>query len=191
MFEHVGQRKRNNEKVENEKLIFEMFYKRVYNSAYFIVQDKYIAQDIVQETFLKAFQRMDTIKDVDKLGAWLGTIATRTAIDFLRKLKVNTIPIEDKHLNRNLANENSNYHLIEEEIEYKELKRLLHNSIVKLKPKYREALLLKYEYDFSDKQIAETLNLTISATKSRLHRGKSKLREILLDSKAFKDGDIL
>ncbi|KXG43750.1 RNA polymerase sigma factor [Tepidibacillus decaturensis] len=82
------------EKHQLERVIFEMFYHRVYNTAYFIIQDRHLAQDVVQETFFKAFQNMHKVEDGHKLGAWLGTIATRTAIDFLRKVKNETILLQ-------------------------------------------------------------------------------------------------
>jgi RNA polymerase sigma factor (sigma-70 family) len=185
-----GNMKNSKNKAEYEKLIFEMFYHRVYNSAYFIVQDQHLAQDIVQETFLKAFQRIDTVKDGEKLGAWLGAIATRTSIDFLRKLKRIDIPTENVYIDNEVTNNPNFSSSIEELVENKYVKALLYQNISELKPEHKEVLLLKYEYDLKDKEIAKLLGIKVSTAKSRIHRGKTRLRDLLMNTAEFKDGDI-
>jgi len=66
-----------------------------------ITNDHYLAQDVVQETFAKAFNQLHRLKDPEKTGAWLGTIATTTAIDIIRKRnRWNDVVTEDVHLER-------------------------------------------------------------------------------------------
>jgi RNA polymerase sigma-70 factor (ECF subfamily) len=177
--------------IEYEKIIFEMHYERVYQAAYFILKDQYLAQDVTQETFLKAFGKIDTLDDGNKLGAWLGTIATRTAIDCLRKIKRrNDIPIEDVYIDEGRLNDPISS--IEDKIEYKFLEKVIKKNISILEPpEYREVIILKYEYELNDKEIAAALGISVSATKSRLHRARKKLKTLLGDQLEERSDDIL
>lgn len=164
-----------------EKVIFEMFYHRVYNTAYYIVKDPHLAQDVVQETFIKAFQKINSLEDGNKLGAWLGTITTRTAIDYLRKInRRNDRPFNDVYIDERRLNDQKSS--LEEEVENRFLKESIKQNIKTLEPpEYREVIILKYTYDLKNKEIADALNISLSAVKSRLHRAIQKLKGIMTD----------
>lgn len=188
LFKRKNDRKKE---IDYEKIIFEMHYERVYHAAYFVIQDKYLAQDVTQETFLKAFQKIDTLQDGNKLGAWLGTIATRTAIDLLRKIKRrNDILIEDVYIDEDHFDEEMTS--TEDKIEFQFLEKVIQKNIQVLEPPgYREVLILKYEYELQDKEIAEALGISVSAAKSRLHRARKKLQVLLGDQLDERSGDVL
>jgi RNA polymerase sigma factor (sigma-70 family) len=176
---------------EFERVIFEMFYQRIYNTAYFIIQDQFIAQDVAQETFLKAFQHIHKVENGEKMGAWLGTIATRTALDFLRKIKRrNDIPTEDVYMDEEVSKGQMVSSSVEKIVEDKFLKHLIKQNIEGLKIEYRNVLVLKYEYDLKDEEIAEALDVSISAVKSRLHRARLKLKTMLRNQPGIRNGDI-
>ena len=180
-----------NKHVDYEKIMFEMHYKRVYHAAYFILQDKHFAQDVTQETFLKAFQRMDTLEDGNKLGAWLATIATRTAIDFLRKLKRRN-EIAKEYVYKDEEHFNPEEVSIEDKIELQFLEKIIQNNIRVLEPPgYKEVLILKYAYDLKDDEIAEALGISVNAAKSRLHRARKKLKLLMGDELDERSGDVL
>lgn len=171
--------KRENKAVEDhdyEKIIFEKFYHRVYRAAYYVVKDHHLAHDVVQETFIKAFKKIHVLKDESKLGAWLGTIATRTAIDLLRKEnKRNDVQVNDVYIDESINNDQETS--VEVEVEDKVLLELVKRNIKKLEPpEYREIIILRYVYDLNYKEIANALKLSLSATKSRLHRATQKLK---------------
>ncbi len=176
-----------NMKADNEKAFFEMYYQKVYQTAYFIVKDQYLAQDITQETFLKAFQSMDTLQDQKKMGAWLATIATRTAIDFIRMQKNrNDIPTEDVYIDVEIARKQISSS-VEEVVEKNILKNAIRKNIAELKPpEYREVLLLKYEYELRDEEIAKHLGVSVGAVKSRLHRARKRLKTVLSNQKEIR-----
>ncbi|MGG1685464.1 RNA polymerase sigma factor [Pseudalkalibacillus sp. NRS-1564] len=67
--------------------IFTKHYKRVYYTALRVLKDHGLAEDVLQETFLKAYDRLDEVQSERKLGSWLSTIAARKSIDQLRKQK--------------------------------------------------------------------------------------------------------
>jgi len=165
---------------ESERIIFEMFYQRVYYTAYYIVQDRELAQDIVQETFLKAFQNMHTVKDGEKLGAWLAAIASRTAIDYVRKIKKwNDVVTEDPIIDEQLSKSDDPYSTVENIVEKKFLKNILLREIDELKPEHKQVLILAYLHDMKYEEIAEALDIKVTMVKTRIHRAKLKLREAL------------
>jgi len=162
---------------ESERIIFEMFYQRVYYTAYYIVQDRELAQDIVQETFLKAFQNMHTVKDGEKLGAWLAAIASRTAIDYVRKIKKwNDVVTEDHIIDEQLSKSDDHYSTVETIVEKKFLKNILLREIDELKPEHKQVLILAYLHDMKYEEIAEALDIKVTMVKTRIHRAKLKLR---------------
>ncbi|MCJ7840049.1 RNA polymerase sigma factor [Lederbergia sp. NSJ-179] len=176
---------------DDEKLIFEMHYHEVYKVVYFIIQDRYLAEDLTQEAFIKAFQNLHKLKSGTKMKAWLVTIATRTAIDHIRKVKKrNDYLTDDVYILDRNSNRNCSGSPVEGKVEKRMLKQLIKRCISVLNPPaYKEVLLLKFEYDLKEEEIAEVLNISPSAVKSRLHRAKKKLRKELQNYDEFRDGD--
>jgi RNA polymerase sigma-70 factor (ECF subfamily) len=170
------------------RILYDMFYERVYKSAYFITRDPYLAQDAVQETFIKAFRNINDIEDGGKMGAWLSTIATRTSIDLMRKQKRwNGTPTEDVILETGILKEEGTS--IEEEYEFVWLKERITEIITELKPEYREVLLLKFQHGLKDEEIAQLLGEKIGTIKSRIHRGRQRLKTVIKPELNVADGD--
>ncbi|MFT0139771.1 RNA polymerase sigma factor [Alcanivoracaceae bacterium MT1] len=176
--------------LETEQAIFNKYYERIYSTAFFITNDPHLSQDITQDTFIKAFKNMSSLKDEQKLGAWLGTIATTTSIDYIRKSrKWNDIVAEGSYIEQELHKKLKTNSPVEKLVELKFIKETMFKAIDNLKPEHKQILLLKYEYDLKDHEIAEQLNLNIGTVKSRLYRAKEQLKEHL-NKKDFKIGDI-
>ncbi len=164
---------------QSQRVLFDMFYHRVYNTAYCITQDHYTAQDVVQETFIKAFKKLDTLKDGSKMGAWLGAIASKTALDFLRKKnKWNDMAAEDVIIEMEISNQQLAAS-VDEIVENRFTAELVRQSMVEMKPEYRQVLILKYEYDMKYEEIADVLGVSAGTVKSRIFRAKEKLRALL------------
>ncbi|QTD40404.1 RNA polymerase sigma factor [Sporosarcina sp. Te-1] len=163
---------------EVEKIIFEKYYDRVYHTAYFIVKDPEMAQDILQESYLKAFRNIHLIHEIEKIGAWLTTITTRTAIDHLRKMKRwNDFAADDVFINRELLQVEQNpISSVETAAERKLIRSLLQGEIDKLNTNHRIVLFLYYFDDLTYEEISEALDVNIATVKTRVHRAKLKLR---------------
>lgn len=161
---------------EEFRLVYEMFYSRVYRDVYFITKDSYLAQDALQETFVKAYKHMHRLEDKERMGAWLSTIATRTAIDLLRKRKgAREVLTEDVMIQEKNMQENNfdTLYIVEENL----VKEELLNSLHELKAEYREVILLRYIHDLSIKEMAHYLKINESTVKTRLHRARKKMKE--------------
>lgn len=166
---------------ESERILFEMFYNKVYKTAYLFTKDHYLAQDVVQETFEKAFKQLHRLKNPENAGAWLGSIATNTAIDLMRKKKRwNDSPTEDVYIESELSKVETNS--IDMEIERVFLIKSIRTHISNLKEEYKQVIVLRYLYEMKENEIAEALGIKTGTVKSRLHRAKLKLKEMLMNS---------
>lgn len=168
---------------EVEKLIFEKYYNRVYHTAYFIVKDPDLAQDILQESFMKAFRHIECVHEIEKIGAWLATITTRTAIDHLRKMKRwNDFAADDVLLTKELSNvEIDRLSIVEIAAERKLIKEIMWEEIDKLTPAHKEVLYHYYYEDLTYEEISALLDVKLATVKTRVHRAKLKLKEALVN----------
>ncbi|MCH1627051.1 RNA polymerase sigma factor [Ferdinandcohnia quinoae] len=173
-----------------ERILFEMFYNRVYRTAYMITNDHYLAEDVVQETFEKAFKALHKLKEPEKAGAWLGTIASTTAIDMIRKKKRrNDIATEDVYIDKEMQKIESDS-IVEAAIEEQFYKEIVRSNISKLKPEYKQVIILKYIYDMKDEEIANQLELKVGTVKSRIYRAKLMLKDSIGSSIDVKEGGL-
>ncbi|MBN8192362.1 RNA polymerase sigma factor [Bacillus sp. NTK074B] len=156
--------------------MYEQFHKLIYHIAYNVTKDIHLSQDIVQETFLKAYLKIDTLLDVTKTKSWLTSIARCTAIDFLRKrVKCHEILMEEHEVLHSLEDHQS----LESEIEVRFLKSVIQDSIKSLPSTQQEVMALKVTEDLSDSEIASKLNLPASTVKTRFHRGRKQLYSVI------------
>ncbi|RDI45427.1 RNA polymerase sigma factor [Falsibacillus pallidus] len=157
--------------------MYEQYHKLVYQIGYRIIRDAALAEDILQETFLKAFKKCHSVEDESKIGSWLSSIAARTAIDFLRKEKrLNETIVEDiepwKHQDIRLE-------LVENEVEALILKTELKKCILSLPDSQQEVMILRIQYGMKESEIAEKLQLNPATVKTRIYRARKYLREII------------
>lgn len=174
----LGKWIKNDERVEKE--IFEKYYERVYYSAYFMIKDRELAQDIVQETFIKAFKHLHTVEDEQKLGAWLSTIASRTAIDYIRKEKKwNEIVTDDVYMDEKSLQVSEIASTVENELIQKQTSEQITELINRLKPEYKQVIILRYLYELTYEEMATHLDMNVGTIKTRTHRARKQLKNIL------------
>ncbi|WP_051536902.1 sigma-70 family RNA polymerase sigma factor [Shewanella marina] len=141
----------------------------IYRYAYWLCGDKHIAEDITQETFLRAWRALDSLKDNKAAKAWLITILRReNARRFERKqfdysdVEQDTIADKTSHSSEQLTEQ-----------------YLLRRQIGKLELEYREPLLLQIIGGFSGEEIAELLDLNRNTVMTRLFRARNQLKSAL------------
>jgi RNA polymerase sigma-70 factor (ECF subfamily) len=143
---------------------------RLLRTCYLILKDREEAEDVVQETFIRIFQKMDTFREKSGLYTWIYTIALNLSRDRLRK-KQDTLILEDEWVGNN-------------EVEYQVEKNfdrdLLRKELYHLNSLYREVLVLFYFEELSIKEISNLLNEKEGTIKSKLSRGRRILKESLL-----------
>lgn len=154
--------------------IYKLFYRKVFHEAYFVTGDIHLAQDVLQETFIKAFIQLDSLRDQDKIGKWLSTIANRTAIDYIRKENRNRIEEYDETLMTSIQIEL--VLTVEDIVEWNLIVDDITDKIMELKEEYREIVIFKYIHELKQREIAALTNLNIGTVKSRLHRAMKALK---------------
>lgn len=143
-------------------VLFELFAPKVLGAAYHVVRDRALAEDVMQDTFITALDRLDQLKDSNKVGAWLTRIAINKAYTELRRNK-KVVPISEFAATESDAAE---ILLLKEEREH------LHRAFDRLQPDYQSVLYLKYGREMRVKEIAQVLKIPEGTVKSRLRRAR-------------------
>ena len=139
-----------------------------------MVRNNQQAEDLTQETFIKAFRYYDTFQRNANPKTWLFRIAHNLTIDYFRKQK----PIET--LKDLLFTGSKSNHMPEEIVEIKENSKELYNALGRLKSSHREIIILRKIREFSIQETAEILNWSESKVKSTLFRAIPALEEQLI-----------
>ncbi len=155
------------------------YEKKVYNTVYRFFNNSEDAMDITQEIFIKVFTSLRGFKENSSFSTWLYRIAVNTCIDFLRKKKDETLPINDEMVAGNDTTHSSFTQLPEEFVEKQELKQALMKAINSLPEEQRICVILRDIQGFSYTEISEILMCSLGTVKSRLSRGRRALRQIL------------
>ncbi len=157
--------------------------RRVFRMAKQITQNDDDAEDVLQETFMKAYTHLDDFQGNSKFYTWVVRIAVNEALMKLRKRRSDrTVPLDDPidtgedEVIREIAVWDKNP---EDTYSREELATILDDAVQSLKPAYRTVFILRDIEEMSIEETAEALDLSISAVKSRLLRARLQLREKL------------
>ena len=167
------------ELIEDINIDFADYYHEHYNEMYYvakrIVHNHYNAEDVVQEAYIKAYNNYVHLIEKSKCRAWLRTIVIRTAIDYYRKhTKYETVSIEEGAETGQLLRCPKS--CVENQLYWRfECEKMI-DSITKLPKNMQDVLLIKIDTDESDQEIADRLNISLSALKTRLHRARKILK---------------
>lgn len=134
------------------------------------VTDKSVVDDILQEVFVKIHSGLNALQDDTRLQSWLYQITRNTIVDYYRSRR----PMEE--LAEQVSVPENDYSEV-----LKELSGCMRPMIDGLPKTYREAVILSELEGLTQKQVSEKLGLSLSGAKSRVQRGRSKLKEMLLD----------
>jgi RNA polymerase sigma-70 factor (ECF subfamily) len=150
--------------------IYKLYYKAMYNTSLRIVNDSMEAEDIMQESFLSAFEKIDTYSGIVSFGAWLKKIVVNRSLDALNKRKA---VFEDIEAHAGLRDDSSEDTARYEEIDFRveEVKE----AIERLPDGYRVILSLYLLEGYDHDEIAEILSINSSTSRSQLSRAKQKL----------------
>jgi RNA polymerase sigma-70 factor (ECF subfamily) len=150
--------------------------RRVFLLIYRIVRNVDDAQDLTQEAFIKALQRQDQLKDLEKATHWLSRIATNTAIDFLRRSgRVNFTDLEDAPATALRSHAES----AEQRVLRAEHREHLEAGLDVLTGRERLALLLRDVEDLPAEEVAERLGCSKATVRSHIANARVKLRRFL------------
>ncbi|MGB5667047.1 MAG: RNA polymerase sigma factor [Maribacter sp.] len=143
------------------------------------VQNSDDAEDVVQESFIKAFQRIHQFKGEVTFGAWLKRIVINKSIDFLKSRKNKLIELDENYMH---IEEDDDW-TVDNDMTIDKVKR----TIGLLPEKYKYVVMMFLIEGYDHKEIAQVLKLTETTSRTRLLRGKGYLKE-LLKEKAYGTG---
>jgi RNA polymerase sigma-70 factor (ECF subfamily) len=162
--------------LEAFEALYELHKGPIFRTALAITGDRPAAEEILQETFLRAFKHLGDIREGVSIAPWLYRIAVNLAYDWAAR-QCRWPATLDGVIEQLVAPAASSP---EQKVEERELYRLVHEAIDKLEFKQRATLVLFYLHDFSLSEVAEILDCPVGTVKSRLHYARENLRRELL-----------
>lgn len=167
-------RARRGDKLAFSQLV-QAYQRPVYNLTYRMLGDSEEAEDAAQETFLRAYASLKQYNPEHKFSTWLFSIANHHCIDRLRKRRGNSVSIDDNSVLENLTGDAPQP---EHAAVANERRVEVQHLLGRLEPEYRTPLILRYWEDYSYEEIAEVMQLSIPAVKSRLFRARQQMAEL-------------
>lgn len=165
-----------------QQIFYEGFYRTMYSVCLRYASNSSEAQDLVHDGFVKAFNKLKDFKNAGSLEGWVRRIMVNNSIDVIRRRKELIIE-ESEQILLNTPSDDL------EEKEQEALLRTKAEDVIKLiqnlSPGYRTVFNMYVIEEYSHKEIAEELGISIGTSKSNLSKAKIKIRE-LLEKKGFK-----
>jgi RNA polymerase sigma-70 factor (ECF subfamily) len=148
-----------------------------------MVRDRELAEDLAQETFVKALNAIESYRPEFKFSSWIFKIANNAAIDHLRRRELDTLSLDGSpHAETPEAMQATALQIGARQespldtVEAKELGGAIEAAIGSLRPEYRSCILLRHVEGRAYEEIAEILNLPLGTVKTYIHRARNELR---------------
>jgi RNA polymerase sigma-70 factor (ECF subfamily) len=151
-----------------------------------MVRDRELAEDLSQETFVKALNAIGSYRPEFKFSSWIFKIANNAAIDHLRRRELDTLSLDGSpHAETPEAMQATALQIGNREespleaVEARELGSAIEAAIGRLRPEYRSCILLRHVEGRAYEEIAEILDLPLGTVKTYIHRARNELRQML------------
>jgi len=156
-----------NGKIESFGMLVEKYQNTMFNLAYKVTMNKDLAKDIVQDSFIRAFEKLKSFNQEKRFFSWIYRITLNESINAKKRSRFTDNLLED------LAGGDIT---TAEEIEKRELMLKIKKSIDQLDDKYKTLIILKHYQELSYDEMSEVLNIPIGKVKSRLYTAREYLR---------------
>ncbi len=155
--------------------IYDQHYMSVRNFILIMVKDEWVADDLIQETFIKVQNKLSQLEDPSKLSSWITRIAYNLCQDHFRKISRTTSKEQAFDGKGKILTEP----LFQKELEQHQMGQCVQDKMKLLPEQYRTVLALFDLMDCSHQEIADLLDISIENVKVRLHRARKKFKTIL------------
>ena len=161
--------------------LMSMYWSSIEKSLSLKLVSKEDIEDLTIATFSKAFDKLDSYDDSFAFSTWIKTIASNTLIDFFRKKNQKTISIDHQkeHEDSNNIDVVDNSLNPENHLIRKQKNKHITGMVHRLKPHYRELIILRYLDEMSYGEISEKLNMPLGSVKAKLFRARDLLMQVL------------
>lgn len=173
--------------IHGDQKAYEALVKRyqrgIYNLIYQMVKNREETEDLVQETFIKAFNALESYNDKYAFSTWLYKIAYNNCIDSIRKRKLKTYPLDkpirtkEGEVKQEIKDDSSSP---EKDFLFSERKKQIQESIDQLPPRYKRVIELRHKDEKSYEEIAEMLAIPLGTVKARIFRAREMLKKKLM-----------
>jgi RNA polymerase sigma-70 factor (ECF subfamily) len=151
-----------------------------------MVRDRELAEDLAQETFVKALNAIESYRPEFKFSSWIFKIANNAAIDHLRRRELDTLSLDGsphaatpEAMQATALQIGARQESPLDAVEAKELGGAIEAAIGRLRPEYRSCILLRHVEGRAYEEIAEILDLPLGTVKTYIHRARNELRQSL------------
>ena len=158
----------------------------VFALLYRMVRDRELAEDLAQETFVKALNAIESYRPEFKFSSWIFKIANNAAIDHLRRRELDTLSLDGsphaatpEAMQATALQIGARQESPLDAVEAKELGGAIEAAIGRLRPEYRSCILLRHVEGRAYEEIAEILDLPLGTVKTYIHRARNELRQSL------------
>lgn len=164
------------------KVLADRYRARVFRFIYRMLHDEDVAEDLAQETFLRVYRRASTYKPGSNFSIWLYTIAKNLTFNRVRDEKRQPLGLAEQvdHYYWEHATTDSGPDPLEMS-QREEIRRAVNEGLAQLPPKFKAAVILRDIEGFEYEQIAKILRCPLGTVKSRVNRGRLRLRELIKD----------
>lgn len=144
-----------------------------------MVKDPAVAEEVAQEAFVKVFRSLDTYDPSRKLSSWIFKIAHNTTLDHLRRRRLDTVPLDggkdedEPGVGHRLPDDSRVSPQVE--AESSDLARAMEEAISRLRPEYREVVVLRFQEGLAYQEIAEITGLPMGTVKTYIFRARKEL----------------
>lgn len=166
------------------------YQRPVFSLVFRMVRDRELAEDLAQETFVKVLNAIDSYRPEYKFSSWIFKIANNAAIDHLRRRNLDTLSLDGSpHAETAEAIEATTLQISDgaesplDEVANRELGSRIERAIARLRPEYRNCILLRHVEGRPYEEIAEMLDLPLGTVKTYIHRARNELRILLAESR--------
>lgn len=168
---HLIEKCKNNDSRAQMQL-YDLYCKAMFNTAFNFIKDDDIAQDVMQEAFIKAFKKIGTYTGEASFGSWLKRIVINQSLDWLKKQKLDTVELKEE-----IAFLPNDEPL---EVASEISMAVIYKCIEALPEKCKNVVKLYLLEGYDHQEVAQILEISEVASRSQLSRGKSKLKELLI-----------
>lgn len=158
---------------EKLKWLMKAYGNDVIRIAYTYLKQKQLAEDVAQDVFIKCYEKMDTFKHQSSYKTWLIRITVNRCKDVLKSWSFKNVLITDFFKSK------QTFSTLEQQYFSSDENETISQQVIALPVKLREVIILFYYQDFSIEEIADLLQINPNTVKTRLHRGRLKLKESL------------
>ncbi len=152
-----------------------------------VVKNRELAEDIIQEAYMKAFSKLDTLKDHNQFYAWIKRIALNLALNHFERAK-RVVDVENEEDDTSYFERIPDGESPEEILVKDELKKYVRHFVDALPDKLRVVIILREIEDMSYEEIAEMMNIPIGTVRSRLFNARQMIKDRLVNQGGLVDG---